>query len=114
MKKHLTVTVFLIAAILSSCCRKEVKDILAYLYVVSNPDDSYHLMRIVNEPKRKLGDSTMQSVQMISEFEEKSLFDIMTHADDYISISKSKTKELSYMQVFDELRKAAYDYYKKS
>ena len=87
--------------------RKEVKDILAYLYVISNPDDSYHLMRIVNEPKRKLGDSTMQSVVMISEFEEKSLFEIMTHADDYISISKSKTKFQPFINLINDLRNDA-------
>ena len=84
--------------------RKEVKDILAYLYVISNPDDSYHLLRIVNEPKRKLGDSTMSSVTMISEYEEKSVFNIMTHADDYISIAKSKSKFQPFISLINELR----------
>lgn len=84
--------------------RKEVKDILAYLYVISNPDDSYHLLRIVNEPKRKLGESTMSSVTMISEYEEKSVFNVMTHADDYISIAKSKSKFQPFISLIDELR----------
>ncbi|MCR5457491.1 MAG: UvrD-helicase domain-containing protein [Clostridiales bacterium] len=84
--------------------RKEVKDILAYLYVISNPDDSYHLLRIVNEPKRKLGDSTMSSVTMISEYEEKSVFNVMTHADDYISIAKSKSKFQPFINLINELR----------
>ncbi|MFC5528886.1 DNA helicase PcrA [Cohnella yongneupensis] len=43
--------------------RKEIKDILAYLRLVSNPDDDISLNRIINEPKRGLGDTTMAKVQ---------------------------------------------------
>ncbi len=87
--------------------RKEIKDILAYLFVISNPDDSYHLLRIVNEPKRKLGDSTMSSVTMISEYEEKSVFDVMVHADNHISIAKSKSKFVPFINLINELREDA-------
>lgn len=43
--------------------RKEIKDILAYLRLISNPDDDISLNRIVNVPKRSLGDTTMAKVQ---------------------------------------------------
>ncbi|MCC3374014.1 DNA helicase PcrA, partial [Cohnella sp. REN36] len=43
--------------------RKEIKDILAYLRLVSNPDDDISLSRIVNVPKRSIGDTTMGKVQ---------------------------------------------------
>ncbi|WP_051318052.1 DNA helicase PcrA [Cohnella thermotolerans] len=43
--------------------RKEIKDILAYLRLISNPDDDISLNRIVNVPKRGLGDTTMTKVQ---------------------------------------------------
>jgi len=43
--------------------RKEIKDILSYLRLISNPDDDNSLLRIVNEPKRGLGDTTMTKVQ---------------------------------------------------
>jgi DNA helicase-2/ATP-dependent DNA helicase PcrA len=43
--------------------RKEIKDILSYLRLVSNPDDDNSLLRIVNVPKRGLGDTTMARVQ---------------------------------------------------
>lgn len=43
--------------------RKEIKDILAYLRLVSNPDDDISLLRIVNVPKRGVGDTTMDKLQ---------------------------------------------------
>ncbi|BBI36088.1 DNA helicase PcrA [Cohnella abietis] len=43
--------------------RKEIKDILSYLRLVSNPDDDNSLNRVVNEPKRGLGDTTMTKVR---------------------------------------------------
>ena len=39
--------------------RKEIKDILAYLRLISNPDDDISLNRIVNVPKRGIGDTTV-------------------------------------------------------
>jgi len=43
--------------------RKEIKDILAYLRLVSNPDDDISLLRIVNVPRRGVGDTTMDRIQ---------------------------------------------------
>ncbi len=43
--------------------RKEIKDILAYLRLISNPDDDISLLRIVNVPKRGIGDTTMDKLQ---------------------------------------------------
>jgi DNA helicase-2/ATP-dependent DNA helicase PcrA len=43
--------------------RKEIKDLLAYLRLVSNPDDDISLMRIVNVPKRGIGETTMDRIQ---------------------------------------------------
>lgn len=47
--------------------RKEVKDILAYLAVLNNPDDSLRLRRIINEPKRGIGEATMNTAQQVAE-----------------------------------------------
>ncbi len=43
--------------------RKEVKDVLAYLYVILNPYDTISLLRIINVPSRKLGDTTLGHIQ---------------------------------------------------
>lgn len=84
--------------------RKEVKDILAYLSVVSNPDDNFHLERIINEPKRKIGESTMETVRMISDYENKSYFYIISHTDSFPSIQKSKSKFEIFVNLIGELK----------
>ncbi|MGD8191821.1 DNA helicase PcrA [Brevibacillus ginsengisoli] len=43
--------------------RKEIKDILAYLRLISNPDDDISLVRIINVPKRSIGDTTVEKIQ---------------------------------------------------
>jgi DNA helicase-2/ATP-dependent DNA helicase PcrA len=43
--------------------RKEVKDVLAYLRLLANPDDSLSLLRIINTPPRKIGQATLKQVQ---------------------------------------------------
>jgi len=42
--------------------RKEIKDVLAYLRVISNPDDDISLTRIINVPKRNIGDTTVEKL----------------------------------------------------
>ena len=63
--------------------RKEIKDILAYLCVINNPSDNLRLTRIINEPKRKIGDSTVNAVAEIAKRNNKSLFEVMENADAY-------------------------------
>ena len=61
--------------------RKEIKDILAYLRLVANPYDDEALMRIINVPKRGIGDKTMQTLSDYAEKEELSLFDAVTDCE---------------------------------
>ena len=77
--------------------RKEVKDVLAYLCLINNPADNVRLMRIINEPKRKIGDSTVAAVQEIADRYGESMFDIMRDAHLYPSLSKvcGKLKEFT-------------------
>ena len=84
--------------------RKEIKDIIAYLSVISNPDDNFHLERIVNEPKRKIGDSTMDAVRLISEYENLSYFYVMQHADKYSTLQKSRSKFDVFVNLIAELK----------
>ncbi|NCB08534.1 MAG: ATP-dependent DNA helicase PcrA, partial [Bacteroidia bacterium] len=72
--------------------RKEIKDILAYLCVINNRGDNLRLRRIINEPKRKIGDTTVNAVEQLATFEGVSMFEIMEHAERYPAISKFAPK----------------------
>ncbi|WP_260440190.1 DNA helicase PcrA, partial [Cohnella lubricantis] len=61
--------------------RKEIKDILAYLRLVSNPDDDTSLLRIINEPKRGIGDTTMAKVQAEASQRGISIYRLLAEGD---------------------------------
>ena len=69
--------------------RKEIKDALAYLAVVSNPNDNIRLRRIVNEPKRGIGETTINNLFEISSRLGDSVFSLMETSDEYTALSRS-------------------------
>ncbi len=87
--------------------RKEIKDIVAYLCVVNNPDDSLHLMRIINEPKRKIGDTTVSAVAELARLEGRSMFDIMQNAYQYVSLQKAADRLVAFTELILGLREIA-------
>ena len=68
--------------------RKEVKDIIAYLSVINNPSDSIRLRRIVNEPKRKIGDASFDAASFIAEELGVPTLEVLRKATDYNAIPK--------------------------
>ncbi len=85
--------------------RKEVKDILAYLNVVSNTGDNLRLERIINEPKRKIGEATMNAVRRIAEDGNGSIFEVMENASKYPTVSKAQSKFQMFVYLIYALRK---------
>jgi DNA helicase-2/ATP-dependent DNA helicase PcrA len=67
--------------------RKEIKDTLAYLKCVLNPNDSVSLLRIINFPLRGIGDTTIQRLQAHALAENHSLFEAMGQAEQIPGIS---------------------------
>lgn len=61
--------------------RKEIKDILAYLRLISNPDDDISLQRIINEPKRGLGATTMAKVEEEASQRGISIYRLLSEGD---------------------------------
>jgi DNA helicase-2/ATP-dependent DNA helicase PcrA len=57
--------------------RKEIKDIMAYLKLISNPDDDISLQRIVNVPKRNIGDTTVDKLMAFASEADYSLYNVM-------------------------------------
>ena len=62
--------------------RKEIKDALAYLRLLYNPHDSLSLLRIINVPRRGIGDATMARLQEYANASGQSLFEVVTNAAD--------------------------------
>jgi len=83
--------------------RKEIKDVLAYLCVINNHADNLRLVRIINEPKRKIGAATIQAIQDIATVEGVSMFDVMRNSLKYAALSKAAPKLMDFCQMIDHL-----------
>ena len=78
--------------------RKEIKDIIAYLKLIYNTDDSQSFRRIVNVPKRAIGDTTVKNLSDFADKEDISLFEACQRLDDDSDIpprTKNKLKDFS-------------------
>ena len=81
--------------------RKEIKDIVAYLQLIQNHNDDERLVRIINEPKRKIGDKTLEGVRAIAREQNCSMFKIIENADKYVALSKSADKLLEFASLIN-------------
>ncbi len=88
---------------------KEVRDATAYLRVINNPADSVSLRRIINEPKRGIGDTTLDNAARIAEEQGISLYEVLSHADEYAALSRAAGKLLTFIAMIEELQNAAND-----
>ena len=84
--------------------RKEVRDAIAYLRVLNNPTDSISLRRIINEPKRGIGDTTLDKAAAIAAEQGVSLYEVLSHADEYAAISRAAGRVLEFTKMMDALR----------
>ncbi|MCI8520082.1 MAG: DNA helicase PcrA [Clostridia bacterium] len=85
--------------------RKEIKDIVAYLRVIYNPNDDVSLARIINEPKRKIGNATLEKARNIAEENGTSLYDVVSHADNYPEFKTAIKKLLDFSEIINSLIK---------
>lgn len=72
--------------------RMEIKDALAYLSVVNNPADKIRLQRIINTPKRGIGDTSVQKANEIADLLGVSLFEVFKTADEYEVLKRAAGK----------------------
>ncbi len=87
--------------------RKEIRDMIAYLSVINNPDDVLRFKRIVNEPKRGIGDTTVSMIEQIASDLETSPVSVMRDAENYAPLSKKSASLTKLAAVFDALTEAA-------
>jgi len=85
--------------------RKEIKDIIAYLKFIYNTSDSQSLARIINVPKRAIGETTFAKLREISNNTDIPVFDIILEIDLYDEFNQStKTKLKNFAQLINELQ----------
>ncbi len=84
--------------------RKEIKDITAYLNLVNNPSDNIRLRRVINEPKRGIGETSLARVAEIAEVEGISYFEVMKRAAEYPALSRVAEKFAAFCGIIENLR----------
>lgn len=87
--------------------RKEIKDIIAYLRLILNQNDDVSLGRIINEPKRSIGKTTLDKIYEISEDFGVSSFEIVKNAEMYQALSRSSQKLTEFAELILTLKKAS-------
>ncbi len=83
--------------------RKEIRDIVAYLHVIENRNDKERLLRIINEPKRKIGDRTLEAVDLIAKEQSCSFFSVIENADKFVALEKSAKKLKEFAELINDL-----------
>lgn len=84
--------------------RKEIKDVLAYLRLLYNPEDSLSLTRIINVPKRNIGATTMEHVATYAEEQGISLFEALSSTDEIPVTKRAKASLENFAaMIFDLL-----------
>ncbi len=76
--------------------RKEIKDLISYLKLILNHDDDIALKRIINEPKRGIGEKTIDNLETMANIEGKSIFEML-----------NKGKELEFKNLINDLSEKA-------
>lgn len=77
--------------------RKEVKDIMAYMRIVMNPSDDLAVERIINEPKRGIGDKTLEKLRALASVRAQSLFEVLSDEEVQDGLSAAAGKSLCEM-----------------
>lgn len=87
--------------------RKEIKDMLAYLDVINNNADMLRLRRIINEPKRGIGDATVSIIEQISSDLGETPVEVMRRAEEYAPLVRKAKVLTAAAEMFDDLMDAA-------
>jgi DNA helicase II / ATP-dependent DNA helicase PcrA len=87
--------------------RKEIKDILSYLKVINNGTDDLAVKRIINEPRRGIGDTTVTHIAEYAAINGTSFIDAVFEAEHIVTINRGKKNVVDFAKVILSLRKKA-------
>lgn len=86
--------------------RQEIKDALAYLRTIVNPDDTVSLKRIINTPRRRIGKSTIEHVERFAARQNCSFYRALADADNNPYLDERAKKDIqSFIRLLDELKR---------
>ncbi len=88
--------------------RKEIKDAISYLRLIQNPSDNISLKRVINEPKRGIGKTSLDNISQISDKTGTSMYEIIKHAENY-GLSRVKANSEEFINLIEELRQKRND-----
>ena len=83
--------------------RKEIKDIIAYLRLIQNPNDNLSLTRIINEPKRGVGKTSLDNIDALSANSGVSMYEIIKNADNY-GLNRVYGNTREFINAIEDLR----------
>ena len=89
--------------------RKEIKDIVSYLAVINNPSDNVRLQRIINVPKRAIGDTMFTNVLEIAAGLGMSAFEVCERADEFQKTSRSASKLMGFTKMIRDFQECIED-----
>ncbi len=88
--------------------RREIKDAVAYLRILVNPDDPIAVKRVVNVPKRSIGDTTVGHIDRFAEVAGITFFEALERIDEIETVSaRAKNSVRDFVSIIEELRQVA-------
>ena len=84
--------------------RKEIRDIVSYLRLISQPTDDIALLRIINTPRRGIGATTIELLNAAAVREQTYLFDICSRIEEFSELSFAANNILSFVRLINDLR----------
>jgi len=84
--------------------RKDIKDVIAWLRVIQNPDDDISFRRIINVPKRGIGKTTLDRVDLIASGQGVSMYRVASRAEDYPELGRASQNLLGFCRFVEEMR----------
>ncbi len=89
--------------------REHVKDMTSYLQVINNHDDNIRLRRIINKPKRGIGETTVAKAAEIAAAEGISIYDVISRANEYDALARAAGKLMGFATLINNFSKLAED-----
>ena len=83
--------------------RKEIKDTIAYLRLIANQSDNISLKRIINEPKRGIGKTSLDNIEEIAQKAGISMYEVIKHADQY-GLNRVFVNSREFVELIEDLR----------